>query len=363
MSPRPRSARKRGWPAGLYERDGYFSWRHPISRKEFGLGRDKNAAMAQAIEANLHLQGATAQRRLVDRLVGGDDRTVGAWARKFEKQLDARELAANTRKSYRSLLKKLVALLGEETVLDRITVMHVAEAFDSEKDSGRARSAQALRSFATDFFRAAVAAGWIASNPVLVTEKVKVKVKRARLTWEVCERVLQNTTVVWLRNAIRLALVTGQRREEISAAQFRDFHDGGWWCVQRKTGNRVFIPDELRLGVLDASLADVVRQCRATGVLSKHLVHQTERYGNSKPGARIFVDTVSKRFSDEITALGIDWGDRDPPTFHELRSLSKRLYEAQGGVNTKDLLGHLDDDSAALYGNARGAEWIRVTLG
>lgn len=57
MSPRRRSKSKNGWPANLYERKGYFSWRNPVTREEHGLGRNKSAAFAQAVEANVHMAG------------------------------------------------------------------------------------------------------------------------------------------------------------------------------------------------------------------------------------------------------------------------------------------------------------------
>ncbi|MEF1435416.1 hypothetical protein QWU86_11365, partial [Neisseria gonorrhoeae] len=44
------------------------------------------------------------------------------------------------------------------------------------------------------------------------------------------------------------------------------------------------------------------------------------------------------------------------PTFHEIRSLSKRLYDKRGNVDTKALLGHLNDATAALYANSGGLE-------
>jgi integrase len=68
----------------------------------------------------------------------------------------------------------------------------------------------------------------------------------------------------WLRNAIALALVSGQRREDVARATFADVRDGAWWVVQGKTKARVAIPLELRLDAFRMSLEDVVRQCRGT---------------------------------------------------------------------------------------------------
>jgi integrase len=55
----------------------------------------------------------------------------------------------------------------------------------------------------------------------------------------------------------------------------------------------------------------------------------------------------------------LDWSPADPPSFHEIRSLAKRLYDAEG-VNTKDLLGHKTERMAATYADGRGYDWVTV---
>jgi integrase len=96
-----------------------------------------------------------------------------------------------------------------------------------------------------------------------------------------------------------------------------------------------------------------------TGIASRYLVHNTERgRGYGKLGAPMHPDRLSKEFTAAIDALTVelklDWGDKEPPTFHEIRSLSKRLYDAQGGVDTVDLLGHADEKMGEVYADARG---------
>jgi len=39
------------------------------------------------------------------------------------------------------------------------------------------------------------------------------------------------------------------------------------------------------------------------------------------------------------------------------------VYVEQGNVDTKALLGHRDDRTAAMYGDSRGAEWVTVKVG
>jgi integrase len=361
VSPQPRSVRNVRLPPNLRERDGYFSWRNPADGREHGLGRDRQRAIAEAIEANLHVQGMLTSTRLVDRLTGSSERNVREFSKLYEKQLEKKKLADNTRRTAKSLLKRTRETFKEATAIERITTLEVSAAIAALVEEGKARTAQAWRSFLTDYFRHAVAIGWIQTNPVLVTERVDVDVQRARLTLDVFKAV-RDVAGVWLRNAMNLAVVTAQRREEICGARFADFRDDGWYCEQGKTGNRLFIPLEIRLDALGLSLDDVVRDCRKTGVVSPYLVHQTQAFGNSPVGSPIWLDTVSRRFTDALTTLAFDWGDRSAPTFHEIRSLSERLYAAQGGVNTQELLGHRDPRMTQVYHDARGAEWVRVKI-
>jgi enterobacteria phage integrase len=357
---------KRALPPNLYERRGYFSWRNPNTREEFGLGRDRASACAQAVEANIHLAKLAHRPRLIDRLTGSADRSVGAWARIYADALAKQDFAENTRRQYASLNRRVVSLLGADTPVRAVTALDVSNAIETVAvGEGKARLAQALRHFMRDWFREAVVRGWRDDNPVRDTKlTVAVEVKRARLSLEVAVAVYERARQVWLKNAIALALVTAQRREDVARAEFSAFHDGGWWCVQESEkathAHRIFIPLDLKLDAFGMSLGDVLSQCRRTGVLSRHLVHQTERTGNSPVGSRIWIDTISRRFTDTLETLGLDWGEKTPPTFHELRSLSERLYAAQGGVNTQHLLGHNDAATTALYHDSRGSEWIRI---
>lgn len=362
MSPRRRNSSRRGWPANLYERRGYYSWRNPITREEFGLGRDRASAFAQAIEANLHIAGLLKKERLVDRLVsGGKKRTLGVWLERYAEILAERKLAENTRRHYRSLAKRAQEILGADTKLRAITALMVSEALGAlAKD--HPRMAQALRSFLHESFREAVVQGWLDDNPVRTVRGPAVEVRRARLEFPVFMAVYERTQTAWLRNAMALALVSAQRREDIALAEFADVHDGAWWVEQGKTGARIAIPLELRLDVFGMSLEDVIRQCRRTGVVSPYLIHQTTARGNSPVGRRIWKDTISRRFSAELEALGADFGGKEPPTFHEIRSLSARLYKAQGNVNVQELLGHKSAQTTMIYMDGRG-EWIRVRVG
>lgn len=54
---------------------------------------------------------------------------------------------------------------------------------------------------------------------------------------------------------------------------------------------------------------------------------------------------------------------KDPPTFHELRSLSARLYEKQiSDKFAQHLLGHKSDTMASQYRDDRGREWDKIEI-
>lgn len=369
MSPRRRSSRTRGWPANLYEDHGYFSWRNPISGEKFGIGRDRAAAFAQAMEANIHIAGLRNKPRLIDKLTGTADRSIAKWDEKYQAMLAETDFAANTLRTYKSLGKRMTRMLGADRPIATVTTLQVSESLTAvAKDEGKARTAQALRNFMRDSFREARVQGWyVGENPILDTKlSVAVEVKRARLSFDVFMQVYEGTKLDWLRNAMALAIVSGQRREDVAGAKFKDFREGGWWCVQESEKathpHCIFIPLELRLNCFGLSLGDVLSQCRRTGVASQYLVHQTVNRGNSPIGRRIWIDTLSRRFGEAVAALKLDWQEKTPPTFHEIRSLAERLYAAQGGVNTQELLGHNDAATTALYHDSRGSEWVRVKI-
>jgi hypothetical protein len=349
-------------PFGLRERDGYYSYVNPVDGREYGLGRNKRDAIAQAIEANAALRKTPS---LLDR-INGNDVTWGDWCDKFEKLLGERDRSPNTIRTNKSQLNRLRRSFKADRAAKDITTAEIAVVLNDIKDEGKARTAQAFRAFLGDCFDRMIAHGVRKDNPARVTDVVNVKVKRARLSLKVFLQIYGTTELAWLRNAMALALVSGQDRDTCCHARFADFRDGYWWIQRRKTEARIQLTLDLRLDVFGKSLEDVVRQCRASGIVSAHLVHQTERAKGARLGKKMHIDTVTRAFSAEIDKLGLDWGGKSPPTFHEIRSLSTRLYEEQNAavaasveVSTRKMLGHTDESTTDIYRDGRG-EWVKV---
>jgi integrase len=91
------------------------------------------------------------------------------------------------------------------------------------------------------------------------------------------------------------------------------------------------------------------------------VIHHAREFGNAPLGSAVHVNNLSRAFQQARELAGVT--GEHPPTFHEVRSLAKRLYKDQGNVDTKALLGHLTEKMSDLYADPRGAEPIRVKLG
>lgn len=360
---RRRSRAKAHFPPNLYESKGYFTYRNPVTKEPFGFGSNKARAFSLALQCNAKL--ATPMQSIVDRVVGGSKTTVQAWETKYQAILDKHDLTPATRSNYRSHSRRVVRMLGDKS-LRSITAKNISDGLEGiSVDEGLPSVAKAVRAYVRLSFEEAVNQGWIDANPVRITRIVgDTKVKRSRLEMDVLMRIY-NAAHVWLQNAIALALVSAQRREDVARAEFKDFHDGGWWLEQasEKTDHphRIVIPLSIKLHGFGLCLGDVIGQARRSGAVSRYVVHQTRRRGRSAPGGKLRLSTLTRAFTDAVEALGIDWGEKTPPTFHEIRSLSARLYEAQG-IDPQTLLGHSDAETTAIYTNNRGIDWVKVTV-
>lgn len=357
---RRRDASRRGWPPNLYETNGYFRWRNPADGKIHGLGRNKQAAFAEAVEANLYVAGLLNQTRLVDRLSGDSENTVAAWCTRYRAILAERKLAKATEQTFARRLLTVEEKWGSSP-LAAITTRNVADLLATWNDAGKKRMAQAVRSLLLDFFREAISAGWLESNPVAPTRAPRIEVSRARLTLDAFMAIYEQAEEMppWVQQSMALALVTGQRREDLRNLGPHNVRDGKLWVTQHKTGANVCIPLGLRLQALGWSVGEIVAGCH-DNIGSKHLIHHNTHAGRAKPGDPIRRQSITGAFAEARAKAGVTWPDnKTPPSFHEIRSLAARLYTDQG-TDAQALLGHKSPDMTAIYRDVRGAEWIEV---
>lgn len=365
---RPRSLRHRQLPANLYERGGYFSWRDPRTGKEYGIGRDKRQAIDQAIEANLHVAGPQVVTRLVDRLNGtavDKDKTFEAWADRYMTILvEQRGIRKTSQASVRAQLSAALKHWANWP-LATISTLDVADLLKGWTDAGKHRMAAHVRSRLVDLFREAQAAGWISSNPAEITKVRGVKVKRERLSLEQFQAIYavarEDAGRPWVARLLELALLTGQRREDLAEMRFDEVRDGHLFIEQAKTGQKVALSLDLALPALPGkTLGSVIDDCRASARgRAETLLHHTRANGKAKFGSSIQAETLSDGFAEARQAAGV--GGENPPTLHETRSLAGRLYEKEFGKDfAQAIWGHRNANTSATYLDVRGSEWINV---
>lgn len=372
MNAARRSLKRRDWPRGLREpRPGYFTWEPPggsitisgevrtsvtIGAVPFAQARD------EAIAANAAI--AAARPTLTQKLAGADGKTVAD-------VLDLMPVATNvnTAKSQRSMNKQIRAALGAK-ICTQVTTADCATLLRDTAAAGNVRTAQALRSRLLAMFVFAQQQGFADRNPAAATATAAPEVQRARLTLDQFRAVYAAAPQVneWLQQAMAIALVTGADRSTIAGMTRAQIGDGAltiWRGKTKKTNRPVQIPLALRLDVMGWTLDEVLR--RRTAVVSKHVIHHVRPWGNAPVGSAISPNLMSRAFTTarKLAEIPDEIDGKGAPTFHEIRSLAKRLYARQGGVDTKALLGHSTDEMAELYLDERTGipEPIKVQIG
>lgn len=153
---------------------------------------------------------------------------------------------------------------------------------------------------------------------------------------------------------MEIALLTRQRVSDICAMKWVDISEGFLHVQQQKTGVKLAIPVTIKLDAANLSLSDTLKRCKS--------LSQGETIISSTRSEALSSGTVSRYFMRARKESGLSFSG-EPPTFHEIRSLSARLYEKQYGERfAQHLLGHKSDSMAAQYRNDRGREWERIEI-
>ncbi|GCD30160.1 phage integrase Arm DNA-binding domain-containing protein [Klebsiella pneumoniae] len=349
----------------------YWRYKHPITGKFHSLGTDEAEATAIAIEANKRL--AEQQTRqimaITDRISTSSGKSISTntWLERYWKIQQERLKSGDIKENTIKQKAKPVSLLKERVgmkLISAVNVRDVAQILDEYLAEGQPRMAQVIRSVLIDVFKEAQHAGEVPPgyNPALATKQPRRKITRQRLTLEEWQKIfdIADENHKYMGNAMLLAIVTGQRLGDISRMKFSDIWDAHLHVEQEKTGSKIAIPLALRCNAINWSLRDVISRCRDYAV-SPYLVHFFRTTSQAERGAQVKPRTLTMNFSKARDSANIDWGQGTPATFHEQRSLSERLYKAQG-INTKDLLGHKTQQQTDRYHDDRGKGWTKVAL-
>lgn len=329
-----------------------FAWRNPATKVEIPLGQiSRRDAIAQAIEANNYIEQQFTPVALMEKLMGKHEFTLAEWLERYAVILQRRDLAANTYKVRAGHMKTIGTKMGD-MVLSQITTRHIAQFLEPWIVEGKKTMAGTLRSVLSDMFREAIVEGHVSVNPVEPTRAPKVEVSRQRLALEQFQSIhhAAEQQPAWFSLAIDLALVTGQRREDIAGMKFSNIYDDRLHIIQVKTGAMIAIPLSLTLNSAGLKLGIVIDRCRLVSRCD-YLVSAGIR--KNSPDGSVHPDSLTKGFVKARNNAGIALSD-NPPTFHEIRSLSGRLYEkAYGKDFAQKLLGHKSEKMTEKYLDVR----------
>mgnify|MGYP000905814510 FL=1 len=351
----------------------YWQYKHPTTGRFHSLGTDEVEAKQVANEANTIIAEQRTRQILSvnDRLARmkgkRTDITVTEWIDKYiviqEERLKNNELRQNSFRQKNKPLRLFREHCGMRYLKD-IETIDIAEITDAIKNDGFSRMAQVVRIVLVDVFKEAQHAGYAPPgyNPAMATKQPRHKVTRQRLSLEEWKSIYEaaETMQPYLQCGMLLALVTGQRLGDICRMKFSDIWDDMLHIEQEKTGSRLAIPLDLKCDALGLTLRDVVSKCR-DAVISKYLVHFRHSTSQATRGDSVSSSSLTTSFKKARNKCGIEWEKGTAPTFHEQRSLSERLYEAQG-VDTQKLLGHKSPQQTAKYHDDRGKDWTVIAV-
>ena len=349
----------------------YWRYKHPVTGKFHSLGTNEAEAIAIATEANSRLAEQRTRQILAisDRIATSKGKaiTTSTWLDRYQAIQDDRLESGDIKLNTYKQKAKPVSLLRERAgmkLISSVDVRDIAQLLDEYITAGQPRMAQVVRSVLIDVFKEAQHYGEVPPgyNQALATKQPRRKITRQRLSLEEWQKIfdIADARHRYMGNDMLLALVTGQRLGDISRMKFSDIWDDHLHVIQEKTGSKIAIPLSLRLNAINWSLRDVVARCRDYAV-SPYLVHFFRTTSQAERGAQVKANTLTMNFSKARDLAGIDWGEGSPATFHEQRSLSERLYEAQG-VDTQKLLGHKSPNQTAKYHDDRGKEWAKIKV-
>ncbi|HEN3601644.1 TPA: phage integrase Arm DNA-binding domain-containing protein, partial [Yersinia enterocolitica] len=289
-----------------------FYWRNPMTGEEITLGQiARRDAISQAIQANNYIESNFQPVALLERLQAPvpvpapatktEVNTVARWLKRYSELLKRRELAENTMKM-RVLQIGYISQKFGKMPIDTVTTKHIAEFINTYVDEGKSSMALNLRSVLSDVFREAIADGLISSNPVEATRTPSPKVKRERLDYAAFCKIYEaaGQQQNWVQLSLALALITGQRRDDVRQLKRSDVHDGRLWVIQGKTGNQIAISLSLRLEIMNATVGDIIEKC-LNNSKSEYLISSSNKSSGREPGA-LNADSLTKAFVKALKA-------------------------------------------------------------
>lgn len=380
MTPRRRQLGNEDLPTGLspVTHRGQMQWRYryPTGKDVwFPVGTTRSAAVEAANRFNIEFREPQAIRmERQDKY----NRPISQWLPKVIKRVKAEEdLSPAVLKTFLSNCDKLLVSHGDvysksitlETVNDFIDEQ--ARHSSNEVKNRKALFLKKVFDYLVDM--SAMSENFAAKKKLLPTTKKQ----RARLNEENYQSIYNNAPA-FLKIAMSLSLQTTHAVLEVSRIKYKDCNmfaspeliDGvlmyGYMRIRRQKvkkheSSRVEIP-------ITKALKDIIDASRADNIVSPYLVHRISRVGTITKGidhpTQCESEYISKAFStlrDELNLCNKIENRRYRPSFHEIRSLSIRLFD-KAGYDPQARAAHSKAETTEIY-KEDNEQWVRVPAG
>lgn len=266
---------------------------------------------------------------------------MNEWLDRYIQIINSYGLSQKTLSNRYSSIKWVRLSLGTKD-LDRILPYEIAAVLRSEHDIFPSKAKRLLGEIRNIFYEA-ILNGIVHTNPATPIKPLKAPIRRQRLSiedWLSIYEVALQRKQPWISVMLLLALVTGQRRSDISKLSNLDVHEDLLYITQDKTGSKIAIPIDIELKELGIMLRGVIHMSKAVGA---------QTFIRKANGTRLSNAYLSSTFHSLVLEAGINKN----VTLHECRSLSERLYRKQG-IDTRLLLGHKHQSMTDMYNDDRG---------
>lgn len=358
MAARPRTLLNRKLPPNLYPNGKYWRYRNPITGVMTSINRPLDEAIKLARAANLKLAALVVDDGALLTLLTGDRLpTVKNLLERFAKEwLKDKGYAPRTLEEIEFKLERYRLDLGER-LIGQMDVLAMAEYLDNFSNNAYTKH----RGLWVQIFAFAVAKGLAErNNAELTLVKKEAEKKRQRHTLEGLMKIVDaDTTPPWLKQAIRLALASLQRREDI-VTWLKTAADMEKNTLTVSPGKTQGYDNPIHLKItMGAALREVVGECLRSPIASPYLIHykprsrRREQIEAKDHWTSVTPDYLTKEFSKARDAAHaydhVAAGER--PTFHEIRALGAWLYEQQNFPQEyiQALLGHADEKMTRHY--------------
>ncbi|WP_052451131.1 tyrosine-type recombinase/integrase [Pseudomonas batumici] len=276
--------------------------------------------------------------------------TLAQWCDLQEELIRSRPLKPRTISDRLNNLRHLRLGLGNR-LLHQILPRDLELLINNIAASGRPFAARRVYIEANELFNAAVYCRLLITNPLSPVKAPAPRPSRARLSllhFLKIREVAESWKRPWFANCLNLALVTAQRRADVAVMAPPHVFASHLHVTQQKTGACVAIPLELKLDAIGMSVGESIDRCLEVQPNGNTFIARRD----GKPYVTAMLTHSFAACRDEAFSRKT-W--RSPPTFHEIRSLSERLYRTQG-IDTQTLLGHKHASMTDLYNDERDVE-------